>query len=65
MMTAAEPLRPVYVEWADRLERLLRLSAFPLAVKMCEKDEEIPELAGSHALSRGSQGLRDSTKVGK
>jgi len=45
MMTAAEPLRPVYVEWADRLERLLRLSAYPLAVKMCEKDEEIPELA--------------------
>jgi uncharacterized protein (DUF169 family) len=44
-MTEAEPLKPIYREWSDFFERTLRLQAYPVALKMCEKDEDIPESA--------------------
>jgi len=44
-MTTCEPLKPVYREYAEHFERLLRISTYPLAVKMLEKDEDIPKLA--------------------
>lgn len=45
MMTASEPLNPVYREYAEHFEKLLRMSTFPLAVKMAKRDEDIPKLA--------------------
>jgi len=44
-MTTCEPLRPVYREYAEDFEKLLRMSTYPLAVKMLRKDEDIPKLA--------------------
>ena len=40
-----EPLKAAYREWGERLEKLLRLSEYPIAVKMVEKDEDIPDSA--------------------
>lgn len=45
MMTECEPLKPVYREYAERFEKLLRMSTYPLAVRMLEGDEDIPEPA--------------------
>ena len=44
-MTTSEPFEPVYQEFAERFERCLRMSTYPLAVKMIEKEEDIPKLA--------------------
>lgn len=44
-MTKSEPLKTAYREWAECFEKLLRMSTYPLAVKMCEKDEDIPKSA--------------------
>lgn len=44
-MTTSEPLKPVYHEYAERLEKLLRMSTYPLAVKMLVRVEDIPDLA--------------------
>ena len=44
-MTTCEPLTPVYHEYAEYLDRQLRMSTYPLAIKMLISDEEIPELA--------------------
>ena len=44
-LTTCEPLKPIYREYAERFEKLLRMSTYPLAVKMLEKDEDIPKLA--------------------
>ena len=44
-MTKAKPLKPVYRRWSDYFERALRLQAYPVAIKMCEKNEDIPALA--------------------
>lgn len=44
-MTTCQPLKPVYAEYAEQLEKLLRMSTYPLAVKMLAKDEDIPKLA--------------------
>ena len=40
-----EPLKAAYREWGERFEKLLRMSEYPLAVKMVEKDEDIPDSA--------------------
>jgi uncharacterized protein (DUF169 family) len=45
VMTTSKPLKPVYKEYAEHFEKLLRMSEYPLAVKMLERDEDIPELA--------------------
>jgi len=45
VMTQSEPMKSCYPEFADRLERLLRMSSYPLAVKMLRKEEDIPSLA--------------------
>ena len=44
-MTTGEPLKPAYREYAEHFEKLLRMSTYPLAVKMLERDEDIPKLA--------------------
>ena len=44
-MARNEPLKAVYGEWAERFEKLLRMSEYPLAVKMAEKDDDIPDWA--------------------
>ena len=44
-MARSEPLKAVYGEWAERFEKLLRMSEYPLAAKMAEKDEDIPNSA--------------------
>ena len=44
-MTQALPLKSEYSEWSEYLEKTLRLTTYPLAVKMCRKEEEIPKLA--------------------
>ena len=44
-MTKSEPRRPIYREYAAHFEKLLRMSTYPLAVKMLEKDADIPEMA--------------------
>jgi len=44
-MTPSEPLKAVYSQWAERFEKLLRMSDYPLAIKMVEQDEDIPTLA--------------------
>ncbi|MBW2608972.1 MAG: DUF169 domain-containing protein [Deltaproteobacteria bacterium] len=46
MMTTCEPLEPVYKTYAEKFERILRMSSsYPLAVKMLTKDDNIPEQA--------------------
>ena len=44
-LTTCEPLKPIYREYAECFEQLLRISTYPLAVKMAEKEEDIPKLA--------------------
>ena len=44
-LTTCDPMKPVYGEYAEHFEKLLRMSTYPLAVKMLERDEDIPKLA--------------------
>jgi uncharacterized protein (DUF169 family) len=46
-MTKSEPLQAVYGEYAERLEKFLRMATYPLAIKMLAKEEEVPKLAKS------------------
>ena len=46
-MTKSEPLESVYGEYAGRFEKCLRMTTYPLAIKMLEKEEDIPVLAKS------------------
>lgn len=44
-MTTCEPLESAYRKYAEQFEKVLRMSTYPLAVKMLEKDGDIPKLA--------------------
>ncbi len=44
-MTTSEPVKPAYREYAEHFEKLLRMTTYPMAVKMLAKDEDIPKLA--------------------
>lgn len=44
-MTEAEPLRPEFPEWAEFFDRGLRMQGYPLALKLFEREEDLPEVA--------------------
>ena len=44
-MTVSESLKPAFQEYAKTCEQLLRLSGYPLAIKMIEREADIPQLA--------------------
>jgi len=44
-MTESEPLKLVYAEYAEHFEKSLRMGEYPLAVKLLERERDIPKLA--------------------
>ncbi len=46
-MTLSEPLQPSYREYAEGFEKYLRMATYPLAIKMLQREEDIPVLAKS------------------
>ena len=62
-MTTSEPLEPVYRKLAERFEKCLRPSSYPLAVKMLEREEDIPKLA-KRPLGRPSGYGTETLRIG-